>query len=148
MENNNSKPSRKSKMLGPKSRRKTSEESLKKPLRKLLGPKSKRKSYEPDDEDDSNQEYVEDEEEGEEEDIEKVTAIFFQQKKPKKCNINMTSLFQSSLCNAACGHCPEVGQYQIHLVDFDLEREVVSMECTACHWTTVRRMTVSTKLQG
>ena len=143
LENNNSKPSRKSKMLGPKSRRRTSEESLKKPLSKLLGPKSKRKSYEPDDEDDSNQEQVE-----EEGDIEKVTAIFFQQKKPKKCNINMTSLFQSSLCNAACGHCPEVGKYQIHLVDFDLEQKVVSMECTACHWTTVRRMTVSTKLQG
>ena len=65
-----------------------------------------------------------------------------------KCNINLTSLFQSSLCRAACGHCDEVGQYQIHLVDFDLTSKVVSMECTACRWTTVRQMTFTTKVVG
>jgi len=138
-ENNNSAPAAKKKMLGPKSKRKPIEETGEKPLRKkLLGPKSKRKSYVPDEENDSS----------EEQQIDEITKMLFRKKKPPKCNINMTSLFQKSLCKAACGHCDEVGGYQIHLVDFDLDRELVSMECTACKWTTVRKMTLTTKVLG
>ena len=136
-ENNNSTPAAKMKLLGPKSKRKPTEDD--KPLRKkLLGPKSKRKSYVPDEEEDSS----------EEQKIDEINQLFFRKKKPAKCNINMTSLFQKSLCKAACGHCDEVGGYQIHLVDFDLDREVVSMECTTCKWTTVRKMTLTTKVLG
>ena len=116
----------------------------KKPKRKLLGPRSKRKSYEPGEDEDSNEEPVEELSNK----IEDMTTLFFQKKKQTKCNIGMTSLFQSSLCKAACGHCSEVGQYKIHLVDFDITRKIVSMECTVCHWTTVRRMTITTKVLG
>merc|ERR1739846_170446 len=82
-ENNNSTPAAKMKLLGPKSRRKPTEDD--KPLRKkLLGPKSKRKSYIPDEEEDSS----------EEQKIDEINQLFFRKKKPAKCNINMTSLFQ------------------------------------------------------
>merc|ERR1711953_1641851 len=116
--NNNSKPAAKMKMLGPKSKRKLTETSEKPLRKKLLGPKSKRKSYVPDEDDDSSEEQTNDE----------ITKFLFRKKKPAKCNINMTSLFQKSLCKAACGHCDEVGGYQIHLVDFDLDEKL-------CPWS-------------
>ena len=146
-ENNNSKPSGKVKMLGPKSKRNT-EGPVEKPKKKLLGPKSKRKSYVDSDEEDNLSEEHLKKEEMMDQKVQQLATVFFRKKKPPKCNINLTSLFQSSLCRAACGHCDEVGQYQIHLVDFDLTSKVVSMECTACRWTTVRQMTFTTKVVG
>ena len=134
-------------MLGPKSKRNT-EGPVEKPKKKLLGPKSKRKSYVDSDEEDNLSEEHLKKEEMMDQKVQQLATVFFRKKKPPKCNINLTSLFQSSLCRAACGHCDEVGQYQIHLVDFDLTSKVVSMECTACRWTTVRQMTFTTKVVG
>ena len=137
-ENNNSKPSEKSKMLGPISKRNI-QGSVEKPKKKLLGPKSKRKSYEDSvKEDNLSKEHLK-EEEVMDQKVQQVAT---------KCNINLTSLFQSSLCRAGCGHCDEVGQYQIDSVDVDLTSQVVSMECTACRWTTVRQMTFTMKVVG
>ena len=144
-ENNNSKPSGKVKMLGPKSKRNT-EGPVEKPKKKLLGPKSKRKSYVDSDEEDNLSEEHLKKEEMMDQKVQQLATVFFRKKKPPKCNINLTSLFQSPLCRAGCGHCDEVGQYQIDLVDFDLTSQVVSMECTACKWTTVRQMTLTTKV--
>ena len=132
MNNNRSPSPAKKKLLGPASQRKTTG-------KKLLGPKSKRKPT------------VDDEEE--EEDLEKyneklsaATVEYFKKKKHPQTKIKMMSLFQKSLCRAECGHCHEAGHFTLHLVDFDMLDKTASMQCTACHWTTVRKMNITTRI--
>merc|ERR1712029_31538 len=116
-----------------------------KKVKKNLGPKSKRKStgdIEPEESD------TQDMSEGSsgESKLQEATLNCLKQKKHTKCGIDMFSLLQGSLCKAQCGHCPQVGQYTAHLVDFNLEEKIVAMECTSCNWTTVRRIAITTKI--
>ena len=60
-----------------------------------------------------------------------------------RCNVKLVSLFQSSVCRAACAHCPQ-DTHTLHTVEVDLPNQVVYLECQGCHWTTVRRATMAT----
>jgi hypothetical protein len=116
-----------------------------KKIKKNLGPKSKRKStgdVEPDESETQDMSVGS----SNENKIQEATLNFVQKKKHSKCGINMFSLLQGSLGKAQCGHCPQVGQYTAHLVDFNLEEKIVAMECTSCNWTTVRRIAITTKI--
>ena len=146
----------KKQQAGTKSQRtlsNSSDENLEdlKTKKKMLGPKSKRKST-----GDEPEEIIENEDITD--DVEKLsvynqkltdaTANFYKKKKHPKCNVKMLGLFQESLCRAECGHCKETGHYTAtaHLLHFDMPHNVVSMECVSCRWTTVRKMTITTKV--
>ena len=143
------------KNLGPKSKRKSSESSNEEnnendliSTKKLLGPKSKRKSTGDENENEEDKDHQLNAEQLEQYNnkLTEATINFFKKKKHPKCNVKMFGLFQKSLCKAKCGHCEEVGKYTLHLIQLDLPQNTISMECTSCNWTTVRRMTVTTKV--
>ena len=146
----------KKQQAGTKSQRtssNSSDENLEdlKTKKKMLGPKSKRKST-----GDEPEEIIENEDITD--DVDKLsvynqkltdaTANFYKKKKHPKCNVKMLGLFQESLCRAECGHCKETGHYTAtaHLLHFDMPHNIVSMECVSCRWTTVRKMTITTKV--
>ena len=116
-----------------------------KKFKKNLGPKSKRKSTGDTEPDEPDTQHVSEGSSGEIK-MQEATLNCLKKKKHTKVGINMFSLLQGSLCNAQCGHCPQVGQYTAHLVDFNLEEKIVAMECTSCNWTTVRRIAITTKI--
>ena len=143
------------KNLGPKSKRKSSESSNEEnnendlnSTKKLLGPKSKRKSTGDENENEEDKDHQLNAEQLEQYNnkLTEATINFFKKKKHPKCNVKMFGLFQKSLCKAKCGHCEEVGKYTLHLIQLDMPQNTISMECTSCNSTTVRRMTVTTKV--
>jgi len=71
------------------------------------------------------------------------TYDFLLKMKHLRCNVKLVSLFQSSVCRAACAHCPQ-DAHTLHTVELDLPNQVVYLECQGCHWTTVRRATMAT----
>jgi len=79
-------------------------------------------------------------------DVPDSTYEFILQKKHVKCNVRMASVFQTDVCKALCDHCKDTGAYTLHAVDLDFSKGVVHMECQSCTWTTVRRITLSTRI--
>merc|ERR1712037_328808 len=75
--------------------------------------------------------------------VPKSTYDFLLQKKHVRCDVKLVSLFQSELCKAVCNHCADPESFTVHTLQVDMPRQVVYMECQACGWTTVRRVTIA-----
>ena len=165
-------PRTKCKLLGPRSRRKraveTSDEekedqsedhehkvkakeanlTVVNEIECALSPPSPKKDA-PTDEEEADHQDEEDEESKEESaapgfsPVPKSTYDFLLQRKHVRCDVKLVSLFQSELCKAVCNHCADPESFTVHTLQVDLPRQVVYMECQACGWTTVRRVTIA-----
>ena len=67
-------------------------------------------------------------------------------KRPSRSGCAMVNLFSRRLADTACGHCDEAGQFFPESLEVDLTRRALAMQCTACQWTTVRRIELSNKV--
>lgn len=74
--------------------------------------------------------------------VPKSTYDFILQKKHVRCNVRLVSLFRSELCKATCHHCADPASYTVHSMDIDIPNQAVYMECQACGWTTIRRISM------
>ena len=67
-------------------------------------------------------------------------------KLPSRSGCAMVNLFSRRLADTACGHCREAGRFFPESLEVDLSSCALAMQCSACKWTTVRRIEVCNKV--
>ena len=67
--------------------------------------------------------------------------------KLKKCYIGLVNMFHGAgPVSTACGHCLQGGQFSPHDLEVDMSSRVIFIQCSACDWTTVRRISICNRV--
>ena len=74
------------------------------------------------------------------------TFDFLLKSKHVKCDVKLVSklIGLAEVCKTVCSHCNDKDSFTVDNVQVDLPEQVIYLECQACSWTTVRRVTTTT----
>ena len=62
------------------------------------------------------------------------------------CSASVVNLFNRRLLETPCGHCTAAGQFSPETLEVDLPSNRIFIECVLCSWTTVRKISVNNKV--
>ena len=62
------------------------------------------------------------------------------------CSASVVNLFNRRLLETPCGHCTAPGQFSAESLEIDLPSNLIFIECNLCSWTTVRKISVQSKI--
>jgi len=62
------------------------------------------------------------------------------------CSASVVNLFNRRLLETPCGHCTAPGKFSAESLEIDLPSNLIFIECNLCSWTTVRKISVQSKI--